>query len=156
PYTTDGNGNPIGRTAGWAYNNGYMDQARKGIFHYALTFPGPGGQNGYGVTVSFGHGSLIDPAHEFGHSLGLQHFRADSTDSPELNCKPNYPSIMNYAPPASLAFSDGYGRPALDDVNLTEKGAVDVSTARGAAYLARLRDDFNYNVNPSAGDVDWN
>ena len=51
----------------------------------------------------------------------------------------------------------GYGRAALNNVNLNEKAAVLApASGPGEKYLTDLRDVFGFNVDIAAGSVDWN
>lgn len=150
-----------------------MHANRRGLFHYALGDPGCGGQaNGPRMSL---HLPLCDEngaSHEFGHSLGLAHYGPAQTGivntsgddaGEDLNCKPNYPSLMNYAYAGAdrdrffPTFSDGRGRPTIDNSALKERGAVPQPTSpAGRRYLMLLVDVFGYNVNLISGDVDWN
>lgn len=66
-------------------------ESRHGIFRRIQLAYGGGG-NGPINTAFFTCGSGLGAcAHELGHTLGLNHGGAEAT-----NCKPNYPSIMNY------------------------------------------------------------
>lgn len=134
-----------------------MHENRKGVFHYVLGYPGSGGQ---APTHSIGLNMPIDSsssaAHEFGHTLGLNH-GGPTNIGPDANCKPNYPSIMSYAYGGVGTFSDGYGRSALNNAELVERAYVTQPTSGpGKVYLTHLRDIFKYNVDMAMGDVDWN
>ncbi|MFI7690035.1 hypothetical protein ACIBQ6_13240 [Nonomuraea sp. NPDC049655] len=74
-----------------------FDSSRGRLFHYGiLAAPPPGCLNG-GQAETGGHYMLMlspHPAvlmHELGHNLNLRHGGAD-----DVNCKPNYVSVMNY------------------------------------------------------------
>jgi hypothetical protein len=136
-----------------------MRNNRWGIFHYALGIPGTGGQSGlHRTTDNLPLGSAVAAAHEFGHTLGLDHMGPDHGPG-DANCKPNYPSIMNYAyltrfPPQ---FSDGFGRSPINNVALQEKGAIaNPGSGPSTTYLNDLSRVFGYIVNTATGDVDWN
>ncbi len=158
PTVCDANGCK-GDSAGNVYDT-MMHASRRGVFHYALGYPGSGGQASINsILLNMPLGNAAAAAHEFGHTLGIGHGGPDGI-GPDANCKPNYPSLMSYAYMGrSLfvqSFSDGYGRSALNNVELKESGAVSQPSAGpGKAYLAHLRDIFRYNVDLTAGHVDW-
>lgn len=88
--------------------------AKRQVFHYAIFGhnnanggSGIGEVNGNDFAVTLGDfpahiGTTGQQSatmlHETGHNLGLRHGGPDSpfTKDDELNCKPNYPSVMNY------------------------------------------------------------
>ena len=138
-----------------------MHESRRGLFHYALAYPDSGGQAPY-HSVAFNL-PMLDAgtaAHELGHNFGLGHGgpEGDGLDV-KANCKANYPSVMSYAylDRGWGHFSDGYGRNPMSNTRLMERGAVpNASSAAGRRYLEALRDFFEYNVDLTAGHVDWN
>lgn len=137
-----------------------MHHNRAGLFHYVLGYPGDGGQAPlHTVAVNLPLGNANTAAHEFGHSLGLDHKGPDHPGA-DANCKPNFPSLMSYAylnQPTAQTFSDGYGRAALNNVSLNEKAAVpSPASGPGKKYLTDLRDVFAFNVDMATGSVDWN
>ena len=73
------------------------------------------------------------------------------TDEP--NCKPNYPSLMNYAYLGILQFSDGLNFPNFNNHSLRETGAVDPSNQ---PLLNLLESFFKYKIDRATGSVDWN
>ena len=134
-----------------------MSASRRGIFRYALAYGSGGGQTGEGFTASYNLNDGYVAAHETGHSLGLGHSHPLSLSLPgnvDPNCKPNYPSIMNYAfQSASVGFSDGLGAPPLNNWALAERG---VAPAGAAAFFDTLEKVFGYTVDRATGSVDWN
>ena len=159
PVSCDGDGECIGTAAADAWR-GEMHENRHGIFHYGLAYDTGGGS----VAVRQLYGSwnqqdVGNTAHEFGHTLGLNH------DGPVgipagANCKPNYPSLMSYAYLHSgdpISFSNGLGRDAINNIALQEQGAVALPTSdRGARYLSDLERRFGYAVDYGSGAVDLN
>ena len=135
-----------------------MHRNRVGIFHYALGYPGSGGQAPvHAAALNLPLDDANGAAHEFGHTLGITHSGPDH-DGADANCKPNYPSLMSYAylGRPNNTFSDGYGRPALNNVSLSERGAVPSPTSGpGKRYVEDLKDVFAYNVDMATGSVDW-
>jgi hypothetical protein len=137
----------------WSTN---MVIARRGIFRYTAGFNSPscsGSQayDSFAANVPLcAHGF----AHEFGHANNLHH-EGVPADAYAPNCKPNYPSLMNYSSySASVGFSDGLGGyPILDNTNLREAGAFDPANTFIADYLETW---FQYNVDRATGSVDWN
>lgn len=90
--------------------------------------------------------------HELGHSLGLEHGGHASDDL--HNCKPNYPSIMNYAFNAKFfGFSKGLNG-ALDPGMVHEVNAFSGS----AIHLGDTSSltDFQFPVATADGSVDFN
>ena len=134
-----------------------MNKNRYGIFHYALGYPGGGGQAPFhSVALNMPLDDAPTASHELGHTLGLDH-NGPVHSGTDANCKPNYPSLMSYAYLGSTGFSDGYGRAVVNNVALHEVGAVPQPTSGpGATYLGQLRDNFRFNVDTTTGNVDWN
>lgn len=126
-----------------------MAKSRHGIFHYVLGYKTGGGSCGYrSIGCGFNFEDTFISVHEFGHTFGLGH--AGLPDSPEPNCKPNYPSVMSYAP--KNQFSDGQAIGTLNNHALAETGAL----SPNHELLGRLRTDFKYKVDSASGSVDWN
>ncbi|HTJ46163.1 MAG TPA: hypothetical protein VL463_28860 [Kofleriaceae bacterium] len=132
----------------------HMSTSRRGVFRYGLKVIGAGGgqtsSDNLASTYSGGGHTL---AHETGHTAQLTHDgRTNSTAY--VNCKPNYPSIMNYAYGDAVGFSDGNGAPALNNARLAETGVAD--PVYQATFLQTMQSTFGYHVDLAAGSVDWN
>ncbi len=146
----DGMGGFRAQTPGEAMATHFSD-ARRGLFHYVLGYTSGGGACGVGIACGFNMASPGNSAHEFGHTLFLAHNGPAGTHEP--NCKPNYPSLMNYAYLDSgyMLFSDGRGYPPLNNHALVESGG-DVDPT----WIDVLRSIFRYHVDATTGAVDWN
>jgi hypothetical protein len=135
-----------------------MAAARVGIFRYFLPYSSGGGSN---PENAFAWAAGIDQSwvatHESGHAQGLGHSGPSGiTGYVDVNCKPNYQSLMNYAfqgSPDTVGFSDGLDSPALN--NWLAKEYQGVSTAN-PALMDVLENVFKYWVDRSNGHVDWN
>ncbi|MGC5172127.1 hypothetical protein ACLQ2Q_15905 [Microbacterium sp. DT81.1] len=134
----------------------HMDPARRGVFRHVLAHNGNGGQTAIG---SFAISGAISNAavlvHESGHAMYLGHSGPDRvTGDVDVNCKPNYPSVMNYAfQNLGAGFADGSGNVTLNNASLQESGAVDPDNT---LLLDGLEDTFDYWVDRASGSVDWN
>jgi hypothetical protein len=160
-----------------ASNSAARLEARSFVYHYVLygnQLPGSSGSSGKSelpgndLTVTLGHPSwrtgLLHHGpptrrteagtfmHELGHNLDLRHGGGD-----DVNCKPNYISVMNYTrqtpgvvSSAGLDYSD-QALPALDENNLDEslgiQGPKGVEIAFGPG-TRRIANAF--------GPIDWN
>jgi len=150
----DAHGHFVGQSPAALWKT-HMHPSRRGIFRY-----GPGHQSGGGqcaevfVACGYNFNSATNAIHEMLHSLGLAHQGFPAIPPvPDANCKPNYPSTVNYAFMTDMLLSDGSGRPPLNNTRLKESNAVPVSDT---GYITDLQNKFKYRVNPSTGDVDWN
>ena len=124
--------------------------SRHGYFRYALVTDqgtGQAGQDAFTINRDLARVALF--AHELGHTFGLQHH--GHTRWGELNCKPNYMSMMGYTYQNSPAV--GFSRregPQLDGSRLDERAPLP------SALLKRLAGaPFELDVRRGAG-VDWN
>ncbi len=88
--------------------------------------------------------------HELGHSLGLRHWGDPAF--PPLNCKPNYPSIMNYAYGGPRELSEGL-LPPLISTALDEAAGLSAVDQTAAALALAGRD---FALDPVTLAVDWN
>lgn len=133
----------------------HMTPARFGLFRYLLPYATGGGQNGPGYACASGLDDTRVLAHECGHALGLWNHSMEPSDGPDVNCKPNYPSLMNYVylGGTTHGFADGAGRRPLNNALLREWHAVPPSDME---YLHDLQTVFRYNVDFEQGHVDWN
>jgi hypothetical protein len=144
----------------------HLAASRVAMFRYALIWNGGGGQTSTSDTCpgcgSYAWGSsneggaaLSDTlAHESGHANAIAH-SGPAGVHPEVdpNCKPNWPSIMNYAfAGAFTGFADGTGMGTVNNARATEWNAVNPALT---GVVSVLRDAFKYRVDP-AGHVDWN
>jgi hypothetical protein len=137
--------------ASWMSN---MVAARRGIFRYHLAYGDGGGQDGPGFTAMYNLNSAVNSIHETGHTLYLGHSGPEGGSQLPVNCKPNYPSLMSYSYyDDQYGFADGLGRSGINNAAVEEWGAVDPSNT---AYLDDLATRFEYNVDQTAGHVDWN
>lgn len=156
PPIADGNGGykGLGADAAWQQN---LAPNRWGSFRYALPYSGKGGQTPVGIWWSWAIGNGLTQAHESGHANGLGHsgpldvYAGRGTD---VNCKPNYPSLMNYAyQDGPYGFSDGTGGVVFNNASLAESAAVPTSQID---LLTSLAVQFGYLVDLATGSVDWN
>jgi hypothetical protein len=163
PPVCDDDGNCHGADGPTVWRS-HMHPNRFGIFHYALGDAANGGQAPvHSIALNMPVASPGTAAHELGHTLGLNHFGPHRDGAVDANCKPNYPSVMNYGyendKDAALfnTFADGQGRPTLNNVALRERGAVpSPGSVQGGRYLNDLAEVFGFNVDAATGDVDWN
>ncbi len=127
-----------------------MELHRRGIFLHALATGGGGGQAAgiptwrFGFGVSGGSKGAARFAHELGHALGLDHGGGDA-----MVCKPNYPSLMNYAwtyYTSDLRFSRGL-EPARISTELDEELGTNIPLSKFA---------FAFDFDSNGQTIDWN
>lgn len=110
---------------------------------------------------------LAIAAHEIGHTYGLGHGGGD-----RINCKPNYPSLMNYAHlkhfegsamntrDTAMQFSSGeFSNVVLDENALAERNPIPGASGSDLAFLRDFGSPpgrFGFDVHPTYGWVDWN
>lgn len=158
--------------------------AKRRAFRYCIVFNRNNGISGIAeiagndMAVFFGNNryhdgfrDLDDKAilfmHEFGHALGLRHGGADN-----INCKPNYPSVMNYSLADVMQFNAGFIRidysrgrfDTLDEANLDEATGVRSSIPTVAALYRGFFMPYGFGSGPRRQDLvrldgsplDWN
>ncbi len=127
-----------------------MISVRHGLFRHGYMVPGDGAGNGGGdrfsVGISASNNFPASIAHELGHTFKLGH--GGHTTWANVNCKPNYQSIMNYAF-GGTHFSQGRSTVALNPTSVFEGAGVGTD----AGYLGS--DPWNFGV-ASNGSVDFN
>lgn len=154
--------NDDGEWVGARYQDAWKDHllpARLGIFRHSSSLGGGEGGSNTPNHISFSSG--IDKpwglGHESGHAQGLGHAGpAFVTGDVDVNCKPNYPSMMNYAYQTmrnEIGFGDGLTGAPLNNASLKEWHAVAISDVN---YLRVLKEVFQYHVDTASGHVDWN
>ncbi|AIF84285.1 hypothetical protein NTE_02231 [Candidatus Nitrososphaera evergladensis SR1] len=165
-----------------AANHDNILNAKKKIYHYnlwvhSITLNGPSGVGellGNDFMVSMGSYNASNPSqdlagsrehqagtlmHELGHNLGLHH-----GGGVDINCKPNYLSVMNYAFQLPTFVSDrplDYSRSqllTLDEINLDELDGVSASTPSGLKTVYGKPGDFPVVSDPvpTGQGIDWN
>jgi len=135
----------------------FMDPVRHGVFHYGLRIDGSGssGQAVGGAPEFFWNGNSRYFIHELGHTLGLAHQGAP--EMPNLNCKPNYISAMNYTYDFTdfALFSDGSNSILLNPANLDEQAGIGSLDPRFMGDPDPSDSKFPQIKDPSTGAVDW-
>jgi uncharacterized repeat protein (TIGR01451 family) len=162
-----GGGGPIPETVGVNFDSGFeavkaanFNPVRQLVFRYALRkHEGSGAGEIWGNDFWWRYGNQVTQAtgfmHELGHTLGLRHGGGDN-----LNCKPNYFSIMSYThqlagvPPAFNFKYSNQVLPQLDESNLNEAATLGDGNEQTIFRAGGL--DIGPNVN-TAGNVpiDW-
>lgn len=137
---------------------------RKGFLYYAVIDPYAfsGGQ-AWGPKLGAGLNATTF-VHESGHMLAIQHY--GKSEWGEVNCKPNYLSIMNYAynqPAAGFSSANTATSTVLNPSNFVER---DYAVSGLTPEFVDLLDGgaFKYAVDPEGvdaqgdglADIDWN
>ncbi len=132
---------------------------RVGAFHWMEANSSRGGNAPVGGYQMTGHTDYVTFAHELGHNLGLQHYGDRAAGW--ANCKPNYPSLMNYLFEIKLnnrhdatAFSEGH-MPALNPSSVSESARVGTSTD-DVSYLTVPPLHYNVYDCTMTGSRRWN
>lgn len=144
---------PPGSVAGDVWTT-RLAEARRGIFRYALGYNACSGQQGNWFPLNLPTGCSNGFAHELGHGLGLTHPGVPADVPVAPNCKPNYPSVMNYGSySVNVGFSDGAAFPPIDNSNVRETGWFAPGDPTVVQHLTTF---FDYNIDLATGSVDWN
>lgn len=140
----------------------FLSPDRVGYFHGARLYESnKGGFRNY-PPLSGCIDSPVYPAtfaHELGHNLNLSHGGKQSA-GPDMNCKTNYLSIMNYAfsydPSSGLtAFSSNiFAGTVLNPLQMSE--TVGLGTTDIDKLGVVTGPGFGYYVDPITGAIDWN
>jgi len=139
------------RTSYPAARTQFMSPARRGIFRYGLRVASGSGQTA-GLAFTWGGGGRV-AAHELGHTAGLFHDGLYNAQA-SINCKPNYPSIMNYGfDQATMHSFSGGTRAALDNAALPERSVVSPLDTR---YLDDMEQLYGHRIDRAEGHIDWN
>lgn len=143
----------ISRSVGAAV---YRTAVRNGVFHYGLAKDGGGGQGDepgqafeWGGSASNGKPRLL--VHELGHNLNLGHGGHSAWSN--VNCKPNYRSVMNYAfqYQTGATFSTGENSVVLNPSLVAETAGL--GPGQDASYLNDA--DFYRSVTADGAWIDW-
>jgi hypothetical protein len=132
----------------WAYVHAFAS-SRRGVFHHVFTHSRWAGAWGVqpGDQVLTNRLSQSAFQEELGHNVNLGHAGAGRA----INCKPNYPSHMNYA--WNGDFSEGRLTVLLNPLHLDEQLGLGTTDPARLAQLAGP--PFFYRVQ-QGGAVDWN
>jgi hypothetical protein len=141
-----------------------MAIARRGVFHWMLGTPYPSGQqSGVAITATIKAASpnptatlniAAAIAHELGHTTGIQHNGSEAVGN--VNCKPQYASIMSYAYTyqPNVGFCDGNGPGWMNNTSVLEFEAL--LHAPNRSYYADMYERvFGYWVDRGTWSVDF-
>ena len=136
----------------------WLSADRVGYFHGGRIEGASGGQGSQpGMCFDAGYGARAI-SHESGHNFNLSHGGLQSGGA-DLNCKPNYKSIMSYAllyeSTTDPRFSRGqFNNVSLNPSQMDEMYGLGTSDLGAIAHLATGA--FRYMVESGTGAVDWN
>lgn len=135
----------------------WLSPGRVGYFHGVRTGGGAGGTGYIGNECSDANwDSGITMAHETGHRLNLSH-GGNHSNSLDINCKPNYMSIMNYSWSGwddymGVGFSHNqFAGVTLNPTQMDEMAGLGTTDIE---FLSNAK--FRYKVDLNTGAVDWN
>jgi hypothetical protein len=133
----------------------WRNSERAGFFHGARIEGIFGGQAGPGACFDSGRNPRA-LSHECAHNMNLSHGGRQSGGA-DVNCKPNYRSIMNYA----LTYNESIDFSGNEFANVQLNPTAMYETAGlGTADPAKIEHlkstGFRYTVNSWTGAVDWN
>ena len=129
----------------------YRDVARRGRVRYAVVRSLAGGGKGGGLSLAAGlhHQSF---AHELGHTLALSHWGHDQWGTRDVNCVPQYFSLMRYGS-SDYFFASNESNWTLNPARTVESHTF----GNNFAYAIYGAGPFWYPVPPtSSSGVDWN
>lgn len=131
----------------------WLRPIRKGYFHGVRTGSGSGSTPVLACS-SANYKNALTQAHETGHRFKLQH--GGGMSGVDLNCKPNYKSIMNYAwstASQGLKFSTGqYSNITLNPTTMNEQFGFGSTNPD----VINTLEHFQFKVDHTTGAVDWN
>jgi hypothetical protein len=167
---------PPENSASSAYDGGHIGAIRKGLFRYALGMEGSGGTTPlepHNNKFEYGTGNdsiaWAIATHESGHTVGIGH--EGYAEKGAFNCKPQYPSLMNYAYSYELdgsidniRFSPGrFDNEGLsyrmNPANLCETAGLATADVRNLSFLQASPFRFyvdTYPQSPTFAGIDWN
>ena len=140
-------------------------------FHGARITGAGGGQGTLGGKCFDGSTLARIDAHELGHNFRLQHGGGAAGSGVEVNCKPNYKSIMSYA---NLNFEDGvvglsrnsFQNVILNPIAVSETNAMKSRIFSKIRYLSEENPSFDHQIVTRISyignrairhyDIDWN